>query len=133
MKHISPKKYATSLLEALQGVNATEQTHLIESFVKLLAKHKMFGKVDRIITHLKLSIDQQQNIKTVKVSSAEPLDKKLKQELIDNLEKELKYKIEILEIKKPDLVGGVVIEYDNIRIDGSIKKKLELLSQKLHS
>ncbi len=133
MKHISSKKYAVSLLVALQEVKTNEQSELIGSFVKLLAKHKMFSQVHNIISYLELFMDQKENIKSVKVSSAEPLESKLKQEIVNYLEKELKHKIEIFEIKKPELIGGVIIEYDDIRIDGSIKRKLEVLSQKLHS
>jgi F-type H+-transporting ATPase subunit delta len=133
MKHISPKKYAISLFETLQSTPTSEHAHLIASFVRLLAKHKMIGRVDKIINQLKLHMDKEAHIKTVQVSSAEPLDEKNKKNIIDQLEKDLGCKIEIVESVKPELIGGVMVAYDDVRIDGSIKKQLEVLSQQLHS
>jgi ATP synthase F1 delta subunit len=93
----------------------------------------MIGRVDKIITQLKLHMDKNAHIKTVQVSSAEPLDEKNKKNIISQLEKDLGCKIEIVEFIKPELIGGVMIAYDDVRIDGSIKKQLEVLSQQLHS
>jgi F-type H+-transporting ATPase subunit delta len=132
MKHISPKKYAISLYEVLVSAKANEYSNLIDSFIRLLAKHKMLGKTRQIIRYLKAHIDEQQNIKTVYVSTTQSLDHVSKKHIVEYLEKLLKNKIEILEKIKPELIGGVVIEYDDVRLDGSVRKQLEILEQQFY-
>lgn len=129
MKHIAPKKYAISLYEVLKSADAVKHPALINSFIKLLARHKMLSKAEKIVEYFKLYADEKENIKTVKISLAQPLEQNIKREVIGYLEKMLSYKVEIQEQLQPDLIGGIMIEYDDVRIDGSIKKQLELLSQ----
>ncbi len=133
MKQIAPKKYAISLYEVLESTDASQQQAILASFVQLLVRHKMLAKLDKIINYFKLYADEQANIKTVKLNVAQPLDQTSRQNIINHLEKILKYKIEIVEETQPDLIGGVMIEYDDIRIDGSIKKQLTVMTNQFKS
>lgn len=91
----------------------------------------MLAKADKIIKYFELYADEKANIKKVKLSLTQPLDQALQKDIINHLEKILHCQIRIIEKLQPDLIGGVTIEYDDIRIDGSIKKQLALMAEKL--
>ncbi len=131
MKQIAPKKYAVSLYEVLQDTSPSQHEALLISFVNLLARHKMLAKADKIIKYFDLYADEKAHVKKVKLGLTQPLDQALQKDIINNLEKILHCQIRIIEKLQPDLIGGVTIEYDDIRIDGSIKKQLAVMAEKL--
>jgi len=131
MRKISPKKYAISLYESLQGIEKREIPEVIKSFVALLARNKDLKKADKIVKAFRDYINEQERILEVLAISAEPLDSQFKEEIIDYLESSLNKEIELKEQTDKNLVGGVILKYGDVVVDGSVKKRIELLADSL--
>ena len=131
MQKISPKKYAISLFESLQGIEKEKIPEMIKSFVNLLVRNKDLKKADKVIKAFQDYLNKQENIVEVSVISAKPLNDQTKQEVINQLKSSLNKKIELKEEQDPDLVGGVVLKYGDVVVDGSVKRRIELLADSL--
>lgn len=65
------------------------------------------------------------NLTEVKAITAIPLSGKLRGKLINKLETITGKKVTIVEEIDPDIIGGIIINYDNTQIDASVKTKLD--------
>ena len=70
-------------------------------------------------------------IETVTVTSAEPLEQDYKERLIAEVKQTGCKKVELIEKISSDLIGGIVIKYGDKQIDGSIKTKINRLKKTL--
>ena len=70
-------------------------------------------------------------VETVMVTSAEPLDQDYKERLITEVKKTGCKKVELIEKTSSDLIGGIVIKYGDKQIDASIKTKINKLKKTL--
>lgn len=128
---ISFKKYAIALYEATDGLKGRELDVAVKRFVDLLAKRGLIGRADKIIHEYEKYRRGQQGILSVKISTAQALsveeEKNIKRRLGTAWDKE----IELTTKVDPTLIGGAVLETDNLLLDGSVRRHLEQLRQKL--
>ncbi len=61
----------------------------------------------------------------VKVTTAEPMSDALKQKLIAKLESVSGKKITLVEKTDKSIIGGIILDYDNVRMDSSVKNRIE--------
>ena len=71
--------------------------------------------------------NEYKNIADVLVITSIPLTENLREKLIKKLEGSLKKTILLTEKTDPSIIDGMIIEYDNKRIDNSVRSKLEEL------
>jgi len=131
MRTISPRKYAVSLYELLQEVNKEKTPHVIRSFVALLVRHKALPKANKIMRALADYFDAQEGRAEVSVASVAPLDARLKERITQELKSTLRKTIELKEKTDKDLIGGLVLKYGDTVIDGSVRRRIELLVDSL--
>ncbi len=123
---ISAKKYAVALFQSLKNKDEKEIKEVVERFVKLLATNHHLALGIRIIYHLdqlykKAGLDLE-----LKCSSARSLNKIL----IDNLAKHFQVSI-VKEELNQDLIGGIILRYQDKIIDASLKTRLKNLNNHL--
>jgi len=131
MKKISPRKYAISLYESLKDVEKDKMPEVIKSFVALLVRNKDLKKADKIIKAFRQYLCEQENILEVSVVAAKPLDDFVKQNIVNQLKSSLNKKIELKEKQDASLIGGAVLKYGDVVVDGSVKRRIELLAESL--
>ena len=131
MQKITPKQYAISLYESVRDVDKEKIPQLIESFVSLIAKNKDLKKADKIIKAFRKYLCEQENIIEVAVVAAKPLDDQVRQKIIDQLKSSLNKTVELKEEQDTSLIGGAVLKYGDVVVDGSIKRRVELLTDSL--
>lgn len=131
MRKVSPKKYAISLYESLQVIEKEKIPEVIKSFVALLARNKDLKKADKIIKAFRDYLNEQERILEVSAISAWPLDSQFREEIIKHLTNFLNKEIELKEQTDKSLIGGVVLKYGDVVVDGSVKKRIELLADSL--
>ncbi|MBU0598021.1 ATP synthase F1 subunit delta [Patescibacteria group bacterium] len=131
MKKITPKKYAVSLYEILQEVQDDKVPEVLGNFVKLLVWNKDLSQADKIINVFGKYANEQENILELIITSAKKLDQDVKNNIVKQLASSLNKKIEINELVDPGLIGGAKLQYGDTIIDGSIKRRLELLGESL--
>lgn len=76
--------------------------------------------------------EQEEGILRIKISSAQQLDEKQKQALIERIEQETKRKVIAETEVDPKLIGGVTIRYGDFLLDGSIAGALKRLRERLY-
>ena len=129
---ITPKQFALSLYEAVEGKPASQVKAVIGKFVELLAKKNMLAKADKIMAEFVKIWNEKQGIVEAEVMSAKGLDKASFQ-LLENYIAGLSGAREVFFSEKTDknILGGVVIRYGDRVVDGSLKTSLNDLKERL--
>lgn len=131
MRKITPKKYAISLYEASKDASKPALKGLVKNFITILARSKQLSQADKIIKAFRHYAHQEENIIDVMITSTESVNDAVRQDIIKKLEKSLGKKVVLHESVDPSLVGGMVVQYGDTVIDGSVINRLDQLSQSL--
>lgn len=97
----------------------------ILNLLKLLAENSNIALLPQIIEAYQNQLDDIKNIKRVTVISAIDLDDTQKNKIVDKLSDKLNKNIIANWQINTDIIGGLIINFDDTIIDSSIKNKLE--------
>ncbi|MFH1427762.1 MAG: ATP synthase F1 subunit delta [Patescibacteria group bacterium] len=129
---ITPKQYAGSLYDLTVGKNDSQIKDIIRNFINLLLENNDFAKVNKIIEEFEKIWNKEEKIVEAEVTSVKKLDNELIK-LLNN------YIINLFNAKRVNLnnkidkniLGGVIIKYEDKVIDGSLKTRLGELKNKM--
>jgi len=129
---ITPKQFALSLYEAVEGKPAVQVKAVVKKFVELLAKKNMLAKADKITGQFVKIWDEKHGIVEALATSANGLDK-VSVKFLEHYIAELSGAKEVVITEKIDknILGGVIIKYGDKVLDGSLKTSLEELKEKM--
>ncbi|MBI4779541.1 ATP synthase F1 subunit delta [Candidatus Falkowbacteria bacterium] len=129
---ISPKQFALSLYEAVDGKSSSQVKAVIEKFVEILAGKNMLAKADKIAVEFIKIWNEKRGIVEAQAASANNLDK-ANIKLLKDYIAELSSAKEVMLSEKIDkaILGGVIIKYGDRVVDGSLKTSLNDLKEKL--
>lgn len=99
------------------------------NFLKLLAEKNRFDSFDDIVTAFSVLADELDGVKRVTVVSAIDLTEDLKSELVSKLSDKLSNTIVPVWTVDENIIGGLVIKYDDNVIDTSVKSKLNKIAK----
>lgn len=128
----NPRVTADYKVATLLKLAAITDTH-IANLVQLLARNKrllLLLTVSQLFNRLKL---EQEACVEVSVTSAFPLNETDSSQLEQHLAAKLSRKINLSITTDASLLGGVIIQYDNIVIDASARERLNRLSEITYS
>ncbi|MBU1146538.1 ATP synthase F1 subunit delta [Patescibacteria group bacterium] len=132
---IKPKQYAVALYEAVKDAPKEKVRGILDNFVKTLVKNNALRFAPQIIDYFVKYANRTEGIADLKIKSAEPI----KDELIERIKKAAPEilgkdfkKINIQQEVKQGLMGGFVLECDDIIFDASIKNKFQTLNKILN-
>jgi len=94
--------------------------NILAEFLLLLVKNSRISLLSKIISFYHLMLDESKDIKLVQVVSFKILELEEKEWIKNHLENLLKQKVETEFSENQSILGGMVIEYDSIRMDYSI-------------
>jgi len=117
----------------LEKVLPEETSSLLLNFIKVLIKKRRFRELGLIVETFKRLYEVRKGLQRVRVESPVPLDEIVRERLRRALEKKLNRKVTLETLVKPELVGGLVLDFEGNQIDGSFKTALQELKQKLSS
>ncbi|MCX6785875.1 MAG: ATP synthase F1 subunit delta [Candidatus Komeilibacteria bacterium] len=133
MKKITPKQYASALYEAVKDKSGAELKSSFNNFLALVWQHKDWKNLAKILTSFGHIYNQQEGITEAVAVSAQKLSPaifhKLEHWLAEQTQKKVILKTEV----DQSLLGGVVIKYDDLILDGSLKTQLANLKNQLNS
>ena len=89
------------------------------------------AEIIKIYDEMKEEIDLVKNIQKVTVVSSTDLDSKMKDTLVAIFKDKLKKEISLNQQIDKEILGGIIIKYDDLVIDGSISKDLKKLKGNL--
>lgn len=102
---------------------------IVQNFLLLLVKNSRTAILSNIVDVYNTLLYESKNIKIVQVISANKLQPKEQEWIKSRIEKELNQKTEILFDIDSTIIGGIVVKYDSMLQDYSIKGSLEKIAK----
>lgn len=125
----SPDVDKDQLASLFCDVLASELDDSMKNFIHLLADHKRFAVLPAIAEQFHLHREKYEKNVTVDVSSAVPLDADQQKRLVQALTTRLKLQVTLQCTVDPLLIGGVTVRIGDKVIDGSVRGKLNRLTE----
>jgi len=127
-----PTVSASKKLNIIKAVFENKVSETSLNLIDLLGRKERLSLLPSIATAFDTLYKNKKQIKVANVISAVPLDENLER-LIFNKVKELtgSNEIKLKNIVNPDIIGGFVLNVDDIRYDASISGKLAKIKSKL--
>jgi F-type H+-transporting ATPase subunit delta len=101
----------------------------VKNFIQLISERKRYQLLPDIAQEFQTFVLQDQKVLNVEVLSAFPLEAEQKNAMQSSLERRFKLKTEIDYKIDHSLIGGAVIRAGNWVLDGSVRSKLERLTE----
>ena len=117
---------ASALEELLGGDEA-----LVRNFLLLLAEKNRVGEIDEIAREFDRLVAEAEGILDVELTTAVELSDEETREVITQIEKASGRKVEATQRVDPDLIGGLVLQAGSLRLDASVRGRLDRLRQEL--
>ena len=124
---------AEKLAEIFNGVCGEQLDQQGQNLVKILAENRRlqaFPEISVMFNQLKADFDKEVD---VDITSAVKLNKKQQTDIGESLEKRLARKVKLNCSVDPELIAGVLIKAGDTVIDGSLRSKLNRLSDALQA
>ena len=99
------------------------------NFLDVIIKKKREPAIATICEEYIKLYNQAHNIKVVKLTTAQPLSEVLVDKIKGILEEKTQSTIEIQQVVDPNIIGGILIKFDDYFIDASILSKINKLRQ----
>lgn len=95
------------------------------NFLKVITKHNRLFTVKKIYHLFTTLIEEKNNITKIEVTTSKPINNNLSKSIKLKFEKITKKNVNINNLVDADILGGVIIKFNSIMIDASVKTKLE--------
>lgn len=106
-------------------------TGTVRDFICVVTQKGRISYFLDIAEKFKLRCSEHNNIAEMIVTTSVPLKEEQRIKLIKKLEEKSGKKVRLSEKTDPSILGGVIVEYNNKRLDGSIRGRLEAVSEQL--
>jgi F-type H+-transporting ATPase subunit delta len=123
---IDHRAKAAALEELLGG-----EEQLVRNFLLLLAEKNRAGEIEEIAREFDRLVAQAEGILNVELTTAVELSGQEARDVIEQIEKASGRKVEATQRVDPDLIGGLVLQAGSLRLDASIRGRLDRLRQEL--
>lgn len=97
------------------------------NFINVIVEKNRISYIDKIIESYKQLYNDYNGILEITAITSTQMSDTLKKRLVDKLESVSSKKITLVEKVDKDILGGIVLNYGNTQIDGSLKSKLDNL------
>ena len=104
---------------------------LVVNFVKLLAEKGRAAELDEVVTELDTLVAQEQRILDVELTTAHELSDEEFGRVIGRIEAASGRKVQAERKVDPDLIGGIVLQAGSMRLDASVRGRLQRLRHDL--
>ena len=117
---------ASVLEELLAG-----EEELVRNFLLLLAEKNRAGEADEIAREFERLVAQAEGILDVQVTTAVELSDQEARDVIEQIERASGRKVEASHSVDPDLIGGIVLQAGSLRLDASVRGRLDRLRREM--
>ncbi|NMA79082.1 MAG: ATP synthase F1 subunit delta [Clostridiales bacterium] len=117
-----------AMKEKMQVISSAFEERIDENtynFLCLLTEKGRILYLNEITDEYRRLYNNHYNLTEVKATTAIKLSDDLKGKLVKKLETITGKKVTLIEEINPDIIGGIIIDYDNTQIDASVKTKLD--------
>jgi F-type H+-transporting ATPase subunit delta len=121
------QRVKASVLEELLG----GEEELVRNFLLLLAEKNRAGEADEIAREFERLVAQAEGILDVQVTTAVELSDQEARDVIEQIERASGRKVEASHSVDPDLIGGIVLQAGSMRLDASVRGRLDRLRREM--
>ena len=130
---ISSKQYALSLYELTVDEAEANINDILKNFIKFIIKNNDYEKFDEIIFEFSKVWDEKNSNLSVNLTSAHKLEDETKNILTKYLKNKTGFSnINLSESIKKDIMGGIILRYEDRVLDASLKSNLNNLKNKIN-
>jgi F-type H+-transporting ATPase subunit delta len=117
---------ADILQQVVQGAD-----ELVVNFVRLLAEKGRAGEIQEVVAEFEALAAAEQGILDVELTTATELSEQEFGRILGRIESASGRKVQATRNVDPDLIGGIVLQAGSMRLDASVRGRLERLRQTL--
>jgi F-type H+-transporting ATPase subunit delta len=117
---------------ALEGVLG-ESEELVRNFVRLLAEKGRAGQIEDIAEEFERLVAAEEGQLSVELTTAYELSDEEADAIVRQIEQASGRKVEAERRVDPNLIGGMVLQAGSLRLDASVRGRLERLAQELRT
>ncbi len=129
---VSAEQKLMLITEVAEGALSRSLTAQEQNFVKVINREKRYDVLPTIYSDFKESLLAEQGIAKVNIQSAYPLTEAQEQMFIEALKRRTNREIELTVTISPSLLGGAILEIDDLVIDGSILGRLSKMTRSMN-
>jgi F-type H+-transporting ATPase subunit delta len=104
---------------------------VVVNFVKLIAEKRRADELAAIVEEFDKLVAEQEGILDVELTTATELSEGEFKRILDQIESASGRKVQAERKVDPDLIGGIVLQAGSMRLDASVRGRLERLRQDL--
>ena len=104
---------------------------LVRNFARLVVEKGRAGEIREIAAEFETLVAEQDRILDVELTTAHELSDADFQRLVADIETKSGRKVQASRTVDPDLIGGIVLQAGSMRLDASVRGRLERLRQQL--
>ena len=123
---LDPRAKAAALEDLLEGGDK-----IVRNFVLLLADKGRAGIFEEIARQFERLIAEHEGIVHAELTTAVELSDKEARDLLKQIEQAAGRKVEATRSVDPSLIGGIVLQVGSMRVDASVRGRLERLRHEL--
>jgi F-type H+-transporting ATPase subunit delta len=117
----------SAILEELLG----DSDELVRNFLRLLTEKGRVGEIDEIGREFERLSAEEEGVLNVELTTAVELSDDEAKTIVAQIESASGRTVEATRKVDPDLVGGIVLQVGSMRLDASVRGRLERLRQEL--
>jgi F-type H+-transporting ATPase subunit delta len=125
---IDPRTKAR-ILDDLLG----DADELLRNFLRLTAEKGRIAGIEEIVREFERMVAAEERRLNVELTTAYELSDEEAGEIVEQIEQASGRKVEATRSVDPDLIGGMVLEAGSMRVDASVRGRLERLRRELVS
>jgi len=126
----SPQLDPRAKVNALQGILG-DSDELVRNFLLILAEKGRAGELDEIAREFDRLVAGDEGRLTVELTTAQELSDNEARSIISQIEKASGRTVDATRKVDPSLVGGLVLQAGSLRVDASVRGRLERLRHEL--
>lgn len=126
----NPQIEPASKRDALGDV-LTGSTEIFRNFVMLVAEKGRSGELEEIYTEWERLLAAEERVIAVELTTAVELSDTEAAAIVKQIEDATGRKVEATRSVDPDLIGGLVVQAGSLRLDGSVRGRLNGLREEL--
>ena len=110
---------------------AAGSDELIVNFVRLIAEKGRAAELGEIVAELDALVAAEEQILDVELTTAHELSEEEFGRILGQIEQQSGRKVQATRQVEPDLIGGIVLQAGSMRLDASVRGRLERLRHEL--
>lgn len=110
-----------------------DANELVRNFLLVVVEKGRGGEVDEIAREFDRLVSVEEGVLNVELTTAIELSDTDAKELLAQIEQSSGHRVEATRKVDPDLIGGVVLQVGSMRLDGSVRGRLDRLRRELVS